>query len=63
MENGPGALEKKTVERELKSEDQILQAAEANEVSMDVTDIVVNCPITRSVDGMAIRGVDLPGGR
>ena len=42
--------------RELRSEEQILSAAEADEVSLDVTNIVVNCPITRSIDGRAIRG-------
>lgn len=42
--------------RELKSEEQILLAADAGEVSLEVTHIVVNCPITRSVDGRAIRG-------
>lgn len=46
--------------RELKSEEQILQAADASEVSLDITNIVVNCPITRSVDGRGIRGVDNP---
>jgi hypothetical protein len=45
------------VARELKSEEQILRAADADELSLEITDIVVNCPITRSVDGRAIRGV------
>ena len=42
--------------RELTSEEQILRAADSDEVSLEVTNIVVNCPITRSVDGNAIRG-------
>ena len=42
--------------RELKSEEEILRAADAGEVSLEVTNIVVNCPITRSVDGRVIRG-------
>ncbi len=31
--------------RELRSEEAVLAAAEAGELSLDVTDIVVNCPI------------------
>lgn len=31
--------------RELRSEDAVLAAADAGELSLDVTDIVVNCPI------------------
>lgn len=42
--------------RELKSEEQILSAVEAQELSLQMTDIIVNCPITRSVDGRAIAG-------
>jgi len=42
--------------REMKSEEQILRAVDANEVSLEMTNIVVNCPITRSVDGLAIKG-------
>lgn len=42
--------------RELKSEEQILRAADANELSLEMTPIVVNCPITRSVDGRSIKG-------
>lgn len=42
--------------RELKSEEQILAAADAQQLSMEITSIVVNCPITRSVDGKAIAG-------
>ena len=47
---------KPALARELKSEEQILRAAEAQDLSLDITNIVVNCPITRSVDGRAIRG-------
>jgi hypothetical protein len=43
--------------RELKSEESILQAAEAGEVQLDVTQVVVNCPVTRSVDRQPLRGV------
>lgn len=43
--------------RELRSEEQILAAQERGELALEVTDIVVNCPITRSVDGQALRGV------
>ena len=42
--------------RELKSEEEILSATESQELSMEITSIVVNCPITRSVDGNAIAG-------
>jgi len=47
----PGAV------RELRSEEEVLAAQERGEISLEVTDIVVNCPITRSVDGLALRGV------
>jgi len=47
---------KPSLARELKSEEQILSAVESGELSMAITNIVVNCPITRSVDGKAIRG-------
>ena len=43
--------------RELKSEEELLAAAEKKEVALEVTDIVVNCPITRSAKGQALRGV------
>ena len=43
--------------RELQSEEQVLAAAERGEVALDVTDIVVNCPITRSADGQALKGI------
>lgn len=43
--------------REFKSEEEVLAAEESKEVSLEVTDIVVNCPITRSGDGRSLRGV------
>jgi hypothetical protein len=43
--------------RELASEEQLLAAADRGEVAMDMTNIVVNCPITRSVDGLPLKGV------
>ena len=42
---------------ELQSEEQVLAAAERGDVALDVTDIVINCPITRSVDGQPLKGV------
>lgn len=42
---------------ELKSEEAVLAAADRGEVTLEVTDIVVNCPITRSVDGLPLRDV------
>lgn len=42
--------------RELKSEEEILQAEEVQDLTLDITNIVVNCPITRSVDGQTIQG-------
>ena len=43
--------------RELKSEEELLDAAEKKQVSLEVTDIVVNCPVTRRSNGTALRGV------
>lgn len=43
--------------RELKSEDELLSAQDQQLVSLEVTDIVVNCPVTRSADGQALKGV------
>lgn len=42
---------------ELRSEEAVLDAQASGEVELDVTGIVVNCPITRGVDGVALRGV------
>lgn len=44
------------VSRELKSEEELLDAADRGHVSLEVTGIVINCPITRSVDGVPIKG-------
>ena len=43
--------------RVLTDEESVLAAAERGEVSLRVTDIVVNCPVVRSADGKALRGV------
>jgi hypothetical protein len=43
--------------RELRSEEAVLDAQASGDVELDVTGIVVNCPITRGVDGSALRGV------
>lgn len=43
--------------RELRSEEQVLAAADKGDLALDVTDIVVNCPITRSLDGLPLKGV------
>ncbi|KQV52993.1 hypothetical protein ASC95_09445 [Pelomonas sp. Root1217] len=42
---------------ELRSEEAVLDAQASGDVELDVTGIVVNCPITRGVDGVALRGV------
>ena len=43
--------------REIKSEEELLAAEERRELTLQVTDIVVNCPITRSSNGQSLRGV------
>jgi hypothetical protein len=43
--------------RELKSEEAILAAEERKELSVVITGIVVNCPVTRAQGGQALRGV------
>lgn len=43
--------------RELRSEEALLAAQAAGELSLEVTPIVVNCPIVRAVDGTPLRGV------
>jgi hypothetical protein len=43
--------------KELRSEEEVLAAVDRDELSLEVTDIVVNCPITRSTDGQPLRGV------
>lgn len=43
--------------RELKSEEEILAAADRDELVLEVTDIVVNCPVVRGHGGQALQGV------
>ena len=43
--------------RELRSEEAVVAAQALGDVELDVTGIVVNCPITRGVEGSALRGV------
>ena len=43
--------------RELRSEEDVLAAEQRNEVVLEVTDIVVNCPVTRRVGGRGLKGV------
>ncbi|WP_069037497.1 DUF7482 domain-containing protein [Methyloversatilis sp. RAC08] len=47
----------RTTKRELKSEEELLAAEEKREVALEVTNIVVNCPVTRSVKGQSLKGV------
>lgn len=42
---------------EIRSEEELLSAEEKGLVSLQVTDIVVNCPITKEVGGNSLRGV------
>jgi hypothetical protein len=42
---------------ELRSEEAVLAAEGAGEIELDVTGIVVNCPITRGADGGTLQGV------
>jgi hypothetical protein len=41
----------------LKSEEELLAAQDKKQVELEVTDIVVNCPVTRASAGQALRGV------
>jgi hypothetical protein len=43
--------------RELRSEEAVLAAEERGELTLEITSTVVNCPVTRGVDGVALRGV------
>jgi len=43
--------------RDLKSEEELLAAQDKKQVELEVTDIVVNCPVTRASAGQALRGV------
>ncbi len=42
---------------ELNSEESLLAARDRRELSLEVTDIVVNCPVTRGISGQALKGV------
>lgn len=42
---------------ELTSEEELLAAEEKGLVSLEVTDIVINCPVTRAVGGGGLAGV------
>lgn len=43
--------------RELKSEEALLAAQDKGEVSITVTNVVVNCPVTRDGNGVPLKGV------
>lgn len=43
--------------RVLQSEEALLAAEERGDVALESTQVVVNCPITRSADGVALKGV------
>lgn len=43
--------------QELKSEEEILAAEDRGDLEVQVTQILINCPITRSVDGQALKGI------
>lgn len=43
--------------RELKSEEALLAAQEAGHVALELTDIVVNCPVTKTVGAEGLAGV------
>jgi len=45
------------VRSEIKSEEELLSAEEKGLVDLHVTNIVVNCPITKEVGGSSLRGV------
>lgn len=42
--------------RELKSEAELLDAEDGMELSIEITNIVVNCPVTKGVDGSRLKG-------
>ena len=43
--------------RDLDSEEKLLAAEQRRELSLEVTGIVINCPVTRDGTGRALRGV------
>jgi hypothetical protein len=48
---------KSSVVQELKSEEALLAAQERNEVELENTSIVVNCPVIRCATGQKLKGV------
>lgn len=42
---------------EFRSEEALLAAQDKGLLSIEVTDVVVNCPVTRAADGQRLRGV------
>lgn len=44
-------------QRELRSEEAILAAAERGDVAIELTGVVANCPVVRNADGQALGGV------
>jgi len=48
---------KSSLVRELKSEEALLAAQDRNEVELENTNIVVNCPVIRSATGQKLKGV------
>lgn len=45
------------LQRELRSEEELFAAEDRKQVVLEVTDIVVNCPVTRSASGHGLKGV------
>ena len=43
--------------KELTSEESLFAAEERGELTLEITNIVVNCPVTRDANGNALRGV------
>jgi hypothetical protein len=43
--------------KELRSEESLFAAEERKELTLEITNIVVNCPVTRDSNGRALRGV------
>lgn len=46
-----------SLKREIRSEEELLAAADKKQLALELTDIVINCPVTRSAGGQALRGV------
>jgi hypothetical protein len=42
--------------RELKSEEELLAAEDKGEVTLNITNVVANCPVVRAVEGQALQG-------